>query len=138
MLLCRALAVAAISAILAALAFARQKVPTTGGPMQGMPMHQGMPGKTGTAPATDGKGSSQAFKTANDRMMQKMNAPLTGDWDWDFVAKMIPHHQGAIDIARVELKYGKDPELKKLAQDIIAAQQKEIKFMNGWLALHPK
>jgi hypothetical protein len=138
MLLCRALAVAAISAILAALAFARQKVPTTGGPMQGMPMHQGMPGKTGTAPPADFKGSSQAFKTVDDGVMQKMDAPLTGDWDWDFVAKMIPHLRGSIDIARVELKHGKDPNLTKLAQDIIAAQQKEIKVMTEWLAQRPK
>ena len=45
---------------------------------------------------------------------------------------MIPHHQGAIDMAKVELKYGKDPELKKLAQDIIDAQEKEISFMKDW------
>jgi uncharacterized protein (DUF305 family) len=106
--------------------------------MQGMPMNQGMPGNTGAAPAADSSGSSQAFKAANERMMQGMNVPLSGDADRDFVAEMIPHHQGAIDMARVELKYGKDPKLKKLAQDIIAAQQKEIKIMNAWLAQHPK
>src|SRR5260221_14347277 len=103
-----------------------------------MPMHKGLPGKTGTAPHADFKVSSQAFKTVDDGVMQKMDAPLTGDWDWDFVAKMIPHLRGSIDIARVELKHGKDPNLTKLAQDIIAAQRKEIKVMNEWLAQHPK
>jgi uncharacterized protein (DUF305 family) len=138
LLLRRVLAVAAVSAMLAAPALAQQTAPATGGSMQGMPTHQGMPGKTGAASAVDGTGSSQAIKAANERMMQGMNVPLSGDADRDFVAEMMPHHQGAIDMARVELKYGKDPKLQKLAQDIIAAQQKEIKFMNGWLAQHPK
>jgi uncharacterized protein (DUF305 family) len=51
---------------------------------------------------------------------------------------MIPHHQGAIDMAKVVLKYGKDPEMKKLAEDIIKAQDTEIAFMKGWLAKQPK
>jgi uncharacterized protein (DUF305 family) len=51
---------------------------------------------------------------------------------------MIPHHQGAIDMAKVELQYGKDPQLRKLAQDVIAAQQKEIAFMQSWQAKHAK
>ena len=63
---------------------------------------------------------------------------MTGDPDQDFVAMMIPHHRGAVDMARVELKYGKDPELKKLAQDIIKAQDDEIRFMQDWQAKHPK
>ena len=46
---------------------------------------------------------------------------------------MIAHHQGAIDMAKIELKYGKDPELKALARNIIKAQQPEIKFMQQWL-----
>jgi len=63
-----------------------------------------------------------------------MAVPLTGDADVDFLAGMIPHHQGAVDMAEVVLKYGKDPKVKKLAQDIVAAQKKEIAIMQAWLA----
>lgn len=56
------------------------------------------------------------------------------DPDIAFVQGMIPHHQGAIDMANIELKYGKDEQMRKLAQDIINAQQTEIDFMNQWLA----
>jgi uncharacterized protein (DUF305 family) len=49
---------------------------------------------------------------------------------------MLPHHQGAVDMAKVELEHGTDPELRKLAQDIIDSQQKEIAFMKEWLAKH--
>jgi len=81
--------------------------------------------------ATDG-----AFKTADEKMMKAMNVPLTGDTDRDFVASMIPHHEGAVDMARIELSDGKDPALKRLARDIIAAQDKEIAFMKQWQAKH--
>ena len=56
------------------------------------------------------------------------------DPDIAFVQGMIPHHQGAVDMANIELKYGKDEQMRKLAQDIINAQQTEIDFMNQWLA----
>jgi uncharacterized protein (DUF305 family) len=57
---------------------------------------------------------------------------MTGDPDRDFVAMMIPHHQGAVDMAKTELQYGKDPALRKLARTIVAAQQKEIAQMTRW------
>ena len=78
----------------------------------------------------------KAFQDANAKMHEAMNVPLLGDADWDFALSMIPHHQGAIEMARVELKYGKDPELRKLAKDIIAAQEKEIALMKKWQQRH--
>ena len=94
-----------------------------------MPMAQG---QASTGPV------AKAFAAANDKMMKDMSVPLTEDADRDFVTSMIPHHQGAIDMAKAELAHGKDAKLKKLAHDIVAAQEKEIAFMKAWLAAHPQ
>jgi len=64
------------------------------------------------------------------RMHAAMNVPFTGDADRDFARMMIPHHQGAIDMALVELRYGRDKRLKRLAQEIIVSQQQEIGVMH--------
>ena len=73
-----------------------------------------------------------------DGMNQAMAAvPVTGDTDRDFVGMMLPHHQGAVAMARVELQSGHDPALRRLARSIIAAQDKEIAFMHAWQARHP-
>jgi uncharacterized protein (DUF305 family) len=70
------------------------------------------------------------------RMRRDMqNASMTGDPDHDFAAMMIPHHQGAIDMAKAELLYGKDPVLRRLAQEIIITQNSEIQVMQQ-LAQH--
>ncbi len=82
--------------------------------------------------------SSQAFTEANDRMHKDMMIKLSGDTDVDFVRSMIPHHQGAIDMAKIELQYGKDPQIRKLAEDVIKAQEAEIAEMNAWLKAHAK
>ena len=75
---------------------------------------------------------------AMDRMSKDMAAvPMTDDSDRDFVAMMMPHHQGAIDMARYELANGKDPAMRKLARDVVAAQEKEIAEMKAWQAKHP-
>jgi uncharacterized protein (DUF305 family) len=95
---------------------------------------QSMPGMHGSAGAD--APSSKAYMQAMMRMHQGMDITYTGDADHDFVTGMIPHHQGAVDMAKIELQYGKDPELRRLAQDIVAAQEKEITFMNAWLAKH--
>lgn len=94
-------------------------------------------GAHGEAAATPSN-STEAFEAANAKMHTDMAIAFTGDADVDFVRGMIPHHQGAIDMANVVLQYGADPEIKKLAQDIITAQEKEIAWMKEWLAKHGK
>jgi uncharacterized protein (DUF305 family) len=63
---------------------------------------------------------------AMDKMMADMNVKPTGDVDVDFAAMMIPHHQGAIDMALAQLRYGKNEQLRRIAQEIIVEQQQEI------------
>jgi uncharacterized protein (DUF305 family) len=67
------------------------------------------------------------------RMHEQMMQMSSGNPDIDFLTLMIPHHQGAIDMANIILKNGKDKRVKKLAQEIIKAQKKEISGMQGWL-----
>jgi uncharacterized protein (DUF305 family) len=90
-----------------------------------------------TAFANHATSAEEAFKEANTTMMHNMMKPLTGDPDKDFVMMMLPHHQDAIDMAKIELKYGKDPTLRAMAEAIIATQQTEIKEMKEWIAAHP-
>lgn len=78
--------------------------------------------------------SSKAFAEANAKMHKDMAVPLTGNADVDFVQGMIPHHQGAIDMAKIVLEHGKDPAIRKLAEEVIAAQEGEIAMMKDWLA----
>jgi hypothetical protein len=82
--------------------------------------------------------STKAFIEANTKMHQGMAIQFTGNADADFVKGMIPHHQGAVDMAKIVLQYGKDPEIKKFAESIIKAQSTEIEFMNAWLKKNTK
>ena len=77
----------------------------------------------------DRGGFAQAMMQAMHRMDEGMAVPHTGDPDRDFAAMMMPHHQGAIDMAKAELEFGKDPVLRRLAQGIIVEQQQEIEVM---------
>lgn len=121
------LPLAAAAALLGAPAFASAQQGAAPA-MQGMKM---------SAPNDGPAGSTAAFQDADQKMMQGMSAPpYTGDADKDFVAHMIPHHQGAIDMAEVELRYGKDPAMRKLAAGIVAAQRTEIRTMKQWQQAH--
>jgi uncharacterized protein (DUF305 family) len=82
--------------------------------------------------------ADKAFAASMRTMMRNMTVKPTGNPDKDFVLMMMPHHQGAIDMAKVELQYGTDPELRQLATDIVAAQEKEIEQMKDWLAKNSK
>ena len=93
-----------------------------------------MGGMDMSKPKGDQGASSVAFAKANSEMHTGMAIEFSGKTDVDFAKGMVPHHQGAIEMAKIELQYGKDAELRKLAEGIIAAQEAEIKYMNAWIA----
>ena len=109
----------------------------------GLPPQGTSPGAT--AATEDAAASHDPSSPADSAMMSGMatmqremaDAPRTGNPDRDFVAMMEPHHQGAIEMARAELRYGRDPELRRMARNIIAAQDREITEMRNWQASHP-
>ena len=81
----------------------------------------------GIAAAQDtGSEAAKAYMDAHEKMMAGMTMKHSGDADRDFVTMMIPHHQGAIDMAKIQLQFGKDPVLRDLAAKIIADQEREI------------
>jgi uncharacterized protein (DUF305 family) len=122
MCLLRLLPLSLAASLLAAPAFAQSAM----GSMPGMP----------ASPQTNA--ADEAMMAGMDKMNHAMaSVPMTGHADQDFVAMMIPHHQGAISMAEVELRYGHDPAMRRLAQDIIQAQRQEIAEMQAWAKAHP-
>jgi Domain of unknown function (DUF305) len=98
-----------------------------------------------SAPAPAGRTAMAPARTAADRALHQamsamdtamMRGPFTGQPDGDFATMMIPHHEGAIAMAEVELLYGTDPRLRRIAQEIIVDQESEIAVMRYALA-HP-
>ncbi len=82
--------------------------------------------------------SVKAYAAANDRMHKDMAITFSGNADVDFVKGMIPHHQGAIDMAKIVREHGKDPGIRRLARGIIKAQETEIALMKAWLTKNEK
>ncbi|MET0278402.1 MAG: DUF305 domain-containing protein [Pseudorhodoplanes sp.] len=99
--------------------------------MQHGPMHGQNHGSA--KPKGDSSPSSLAFQAINQKMHDGMDISFSGNADVDFVRGMIPHHQGAIDMAKVVLAFGKDPQVRNLAEEVIRAQESEISLMQEWL-----
>lgn len=86
------------------------------------------------APATAQQSpSSKGYMDAMSKMQASMPKDHKGDSDTDFARMMIPHHRGAMDMAKVEIQYGKDPMLRKMAEKMIKDQEKEVADLEKWL-----
>jgi uncharacterized protein (DUF305 family) len=130
-------AAAALTAV-SAVAWAQMNHGAHGGGMMMMNMDHMQSMMESMMPAEGDSESTKAFKQADMVMMQDMAVEYTGNADVDFRLKMIPHHQGAIDMAKVALEHGTDPDTKLLAEAIIAAQEREIAEMQDWLERNRK
>jgi uncharacterized protein (DUF305 family) len=133
----KTIAAAAALTTLAAVAWAQMNHGAHGGGMM-MNMDQMQSMMESMMPAEGDTDSTKAFKEADMKMMQGMAVEYTGNADVDFRLKMIPHHQGAIEMAKVALEHGTDPDTKLLAEAIIAAQEREIAEMRDWLEKNRK
>lgn len=120
----RILLATAAAVFIAGSALAHE-TPKAGMGMKGMDMEMMTPGPNDSA-------STAGYKSAMMKMMQTM-PKFSGDADVDFMKQMRMHHQMAVDMAKVVLANGKDAETKKLAQEIVIAQEKQIATIDAWL-----
>jgi uncharacterized protein (DUF305 family) len=100
----------------------------TAAPQEASQLHGGM--------TMDGADWSKLMSSMDKMDAAMASAKSTGDSDRDFVRLMLPHHQAAVDMAKAQLLYGKDPQMRRLAQEIITDQQSEIELMQLWLKRH--
>ncbi len=102
--------------------------------------HGGAPAQAGASPhshaAQSGAASpsTAAFLAANEKMHREMAVQFTGNADRDFAAAMIPHHQGAIEMARIQIQYGRDPEMRRIAEAVVREQEREIAELRAFLS----
>ncbi|MCA3244682.1 MAG: DUF305 domain-containing protein [Alphaproteobacteria bacterium] len=106
---------------------------TAGGTVAPAPNHGDHAGHTSPADANL-NAMTRELDAAMAQMHRNMAVAYTGDADLDFLRGMIPHHQGAVEMAKIQLKYGKDSQVKRLAREIIRAQEYEIGLMTRWVA----
>ncbi|PIZ30353.1 MAG: DUF305 domain-containing protein [Alphaproteobacteria bacterium CG_4_10_14_0_8_um_filter_53_9] len=95
--------------------------------------HQGHGTHTSMAKKGADNAPTKAYKSGMNAMHKDMEITYTGDADIDFLKGMIPHHQGAVDMAQIQLQYGKDAQVKRMARDVIRAQNAEIRWMKDRL-----
>ena len=127
---------AALAALVAAGTYVYAQSDMSGMDMGGMDMgNMTMMSQAAMIPAELANDpAAKGYAAAMDKMMASMMVPYTGNPDVDFARGMIPHHQAAIDMAKVQLEFGTDPEIRKVAEEVIKAQEAEIAMLQAWLA----
>ncbi len=129
------IALSMLSVLAAGIAFAQGAHHGQGSPpMPAKPHETGQGSGHGAAATAPDTPATRAYRAANAAMHKDMDIAYSGDADVDFIKGMIPHHEGAVAMARIVLAHGKDAETRKLAEDIVKAQESEIALMKQWLA----